>query len=262
MKKLVLVLFIAVLAAPPVAAAKGLMGAELCGPDGCRQQRSTELREGPGGFSGPTSGGIGGIVQPATPAPWYRGNLLLGEGGRLFARVPFFYVPDAKLIMQPGSGNEQPSWWHPDGALEAIIESLADKVKPFPTPSDIAVKANGKPVADPQSYLRLFTIGSKTDRYPTENDFVDITFTSTRPTPWTTGNLMVLYPKSHLFIRDGQMVAVSSDTADRIVRGASLSPGSSFPWLPVAAGIAAVALAAAIVVRLRPRAAPRPATQH
>ena len=260
MKKLMLVLCIAALVAPPVAGAKGLMGAELCGPEGCRQQRSTDLREGPGGFNGPYSG-LGGIVQPSAPAPFYRGNLLIGDGGKVFMRVPFFYVPDAKLMVQPGNGNEQPAWWHPEGALKTIVESLAARVHPNPSPANIAVTANGKSVADPQSYLRLFTIGSKTDRYPTEDDSVQVTFTSPKSTPWTTGNLLVLYPKSHLLIRDGQMVAVSADTSDRIVRGASLASGSSFPWLPAAAGVAAVVLAAGIVRRRRPRAAPRPVTQ-
>jgi hypothetical protein len=260
MKRLVLALCIVVLAAPPVAGAKGLQGAELCGPDGCQQQRSMQLREGPGGFNGPFSG-LGGIVQPAAPAPWYRGNLLIGDGGKVFMRVPFFYVPDAKLMVQPGNGNEQPAWWHPEGALRNIVESLAARVRPNPVPANIQVTTDGKSVADPQSYLRLFTIGSKTDKYPAEDSSVQVTFASSRPTPWTTGNVMVLYPKSHLFIRDGQMVALSADTSDRIVRGASLATGSSFPWLPTAAGLAAVVLAAAIVRRLRPRAAPRPATQ-
>jgi hypothetical protein len=260
MTKLVLVLCIAVLAAPAAAVAKGLQGAELCGPDGCRQQRSNQLGEGAGGFNGPFSG-LGGIVQPAAPAPFYRGNLLIGEGGKVFMRIPFFYVPDAKLMVQPGNGNEQPAWWHPEGALKTIVESLAAAVRPNPVPANIVVTANGKPVADPQSYLRLFTIGGKTDKYPTEDSSVQVTFTSPKSTPWTTGNVMVLYPKSHLFIRDGQMVALSADTSDRIVRGASLAPGSSFPWLPAAAGVAAVVLAAAIVRRLRPRTAPRPVTQ-
>jgi len=67
--------------------------------------------------------------------------------------------------------------------------------------------------------------------------------------------------KSHLLIRDGQMVALSADTSDRIVRGASLASGSSFPWSPAAAGVAAAVLAAGIVRRLRPRVAPRPVTQ-
>jgi hypothetical protein len=260
MKKLVLVLCLAALAAPAVAGAKELQGAELCGPDGCRQQRSMELRAGPGGFNGPYSG-LGGIVQPAAPAPFYRGSLLIGEGGKVFMRVPFFYVPDAELMVQPGNGSEQPAWWHPEGALKTIVESLAARIRPNPVPAHIAVTANGTPVTDPQSYLRLFTIGGKTDKYPTEDSSVQLTFTSPRSTPWTTGNVMVLYPKSHLFIRDGQMVALPADTSDRIVRGASLAPGSSFPWLPAAAGVAVVVLAAAIVRRLRPRAAPRPVTQ-
>jgi hypothetical protein len=259
MKKLVLVVFMVALAAPAAAGAKGLMGAELCGSDGCRQHRGGQLREGPA-FNGPYSG-LGGIIQPAAPSPWFRGNLLIGDGGKVFMRVPFFYVPGAKLMVQPGNGSEQPAWWHPLGALKTIVEGLAATVHPFPTPTDIAVTANGKPVADPQSYLRLFTIGAKTDKYPSEDDFVDLTFTSKKPTPWTTGNVIVLYPKSHLVIRDGQMVAVSRDTADRIARRAGLAPGAAFPWLPAAAGAAAIALAAAIIRHLRPRAAPRPLTQ-
>jgi hypothetical protein len=257
MKRLVFLLCIAMLGVPGVAAAKELQGVELCGSDGCQQQRNTQHREDPGSF-----GGSGGIVPPAAPAPFYRGNLLIGEGGKVHMRIPFFYVPDAKLIVEPGGRNQPPSWWRPEGALITIVESLAARIRPNPAPTDIRVTANGKPVAAPQSYLRLFTIGSKTDRYPTEDTSVQLTFVSAKSTPWSSGNMMFLYPKSDLLVRDGQFVALSSDTSDRIVRGASLASGSSFPWLPAAAGLAAVVLAALLVRRLRPRAAPRPVTQH
>src|SRR5262245_38298336 len=100
MKKLVLVLFLAALAAPAVAQAKGALGVEVCGADGCQQQRFASYHETGGGpFTG-----MGGIVTPAKPGPWLRGAILIGDPSvdKVFGRIPFFYVPGSDLMVDPG----------------------------------------------------------------------------------------------------------------------------------------------------------------
>jgi hypothetical protein len=259
MKKLVLVLFLATLVAPAVAHAKGALGVEMCGADGCKQQRFATVHEAGGGpFTG-----MGGIVTPAKPGPWLRGAILIGEpNGKVFGRIPFFYVPSSDLMVDPGDGNQRPAWWHPKGELGSLVRSLAPRVTAFPAPKRVDVAINGTPVQDPASYLRLFTYGKRTDAYPKSDHFVQITFGSTKPTPWTTGNDIALYTKDRLLIRDGEIVAVSGSMADRIVSGSSLSPGSRVPWRLLALALAALAvLGLMAAVRLRMRTAPRPVPQ-
>lgn len=264
MKTFVLVVLLSALAYPAVAGAKEMVGVQLCGADGCRTQHGNVLGgslDGNGPFAG-----LGGIVQPAAPTAWYRGSLLIGEpGGKVFGRIPFFYVPSAHMLVQPGQGpgKEQPAWWHPQPSVRRAVEGLASKLAPFEPPSKLTVTVNDRRVADPQSYLRLYTTGAKTDRYPTEDDAVYLTFASKTPTPWTTGNYMVLYPQARLLVRDGQIVAVSRSVADRVSTGTSLSPDRGFPWLVAAFVAAGVALASVLALAWarRPRTAPRPVPQ-
>lgn len=259
MKKLVLVLFLAALAVPAVAQAKGALGVEMCGADGCKQQRFATVHEAGGGpFTGK-----GGIVTPAKPGPWLRGAILIGEpNGKVFGRIPFFYVPGSDLMVDPGDSNQQPAWWHPQGELAAIVQALAPKVTPFAVPKQITVAVNGVAVQDPTSYLRLFTIGKRSAAFPKSDHFVQVTYQSKTQTPWTTGNDIALYTADRLLMRDGEIVALSSSMSDRIAAGASLTPGSHFPWRVLALVLAALAaLVLTVAVRLRARPTPRPVPQ-
>jgi hypothetical protein len=258
MKKLVLVLFLAALAAPAVAHAKGSLGVEMCGADGCEQQRFATVHEAGGGpFTG-----LGGVVSPAKPGPWLRGAVLIGEpNGKVFGRIPFFYVPGADLMVAPGDSHQQPAWWRPTGELRTLVHALAAKVTPFPAPKRVDVKVDGAAVQDPESYLRLYTVGQRTDAFPKSDDFVQITFQSKTPTPWTTRNNFVLYTADRLLMRDGQIVSVSGSMSDRIADGASLAPGSRVPWLLLSFVLMAMALLALAGRRLRPRPSPRPVPQ-
>src|SRR5438046_1432803 len=126
-------------------------------------------------------------------------------------------------------------------AAPALAHTLAAKVTPFPAPKQVHVAVNGAAVKDPKSYLRLFTVGQRTDAYPKSDDFVQITFQSTPPTPWTTRNDIVLYTVDRLLMRDGELVSISRSMSDRIADGASLAPGSRVPWRLLALGLAPIA---------------------
>src|SRR5215213_6056356 len=135
MRKIAIMAVVAVAAAVPAsAAAKEIVGLKVCGASGCATERgnsiSGSLHEGP---SGPL-GGVGQAVSPAKPGPWYRGHVLAGEGGKVYGRIPFYYVPDAKLIVLPGAGAQTTTWQHASGAWREAIERVAGRVEPFPAP--------------------------------------------------------------------------------------------------------------------------------
>jgi hypothetical protein len=224
MRKLVLVTLAALFWVAP-ASAKELLGAQLCGPAGCATERGTSLREGP---NGPFSGEL---AQPAAPSSWYRGYLLAGDQGKVIGKMLFYYVPSAHQVVQPGRYGQTTTWLRAKPDLAAMLERLSDKVKPYPVPRMTAVRVDSKPVADPQSYLRLWTLDKKASGYPDGLGSHTVIFYSEPASPWSDGNYVVAYPKAKLLLRDGNVVALPKALADRLDRRQSLRTSSSRTWM-------------------------------
>lgn len=259
MKKLMFVLVAALLLGAAPAQAKELLGAELCGPDGCVTQRVAGMLEGP---NGPFSGEL---ADAAKPGPWYRGYLLAGDRGKVVGKLLFYYVPGGDEVVQPGRYGQVTAWTHPDPKLAAVVAALAKRIEPYATPRLTSVTLNGRPVRDPQSYLRLWTLGHEATGYPSGIDSQQVVFYSDPASPWSDGNYVVAYAKSSLLLRDGKVVALPKDVAERVAAHASLAPGSTTPWTTIAVAgalaVAVIVLAVALVRRLRPRPSPRPVAQ-
>jgi hypothetical protein len=261
MKKLLLVAVVALVCAAP-ASAKDILGLQVCGATGCEQEKGPQIsgvvREGPGG---PLSDN-GAAVAPAKPGAWYRVYALFGDGrdGIVRARIPFYYVPGARTIVQPGQGGMTTTWMRANAAWQATIERVAAKVTPFAAPAITRVSLNGDTAAEPQTYLKLYTVGDKATTYPKDVESIQIVLESKRRTPWTDGNSIVLYPKSNLLVRDGEIVSIPGDLSDAAAAGASLDLGRSFPWLAVwvAVAVAALVAAAMLVARRVPGRPPLP----
>lgn len=255
MKKLMLVTIAALLYAAP-AQAKELLGAQLCGPGGCVTEREAGMLEGQNGPFG------GELAAPAKPGPWYRGYLLAGDGGQVVGKLLFYYVPGSGQVVQPGRLGGSSTWTRPDAKLVALVERLAERTKPFAAPHLDSVTLNGAAVSDPQSYLRLWTVDGKATTYPKGLGSRQVIFFSDPASPWTDGNYVVAYPKSHLLLRDGQLVALPDSVATKLAAGRSLDTGRAIPWTPIAAAIAVLVLAAALIRRRpRPHRAPQPVAQ-
>lgn len=264
MKRLLLVAVVALVWAAP-ASAKEILGLQVCGASGCEQEKGKQisgvLHEGPGG---PFTDN-GQAVPPAKPGPWYTAYALFGDGrdGIVRARIPFYYVPRARTIVQPGNASMTTTWMHANATWREVLDRLTRDVEPFATPTVTRVSLNGDNAADPQTYLKLFTVGGKATTYPKDTDSIQIVLESKTRTPWTDGNYIVLYPKSNLLVRDGQIVSIPGDISDAAAAGASLDVGKSFPWLAVwiALAVGALVAAAMLVARRIPARGQRPVPQ-
>ena len=251
MKKILAVAILALAAAAP-ASAKEILGVQLCGASGCETEKgksvSAILHEGPGG---PFTDN-GEAVSPAKPGGWFRGHGLIGDGGTVHGRMPFYYVPGAGTIVQPGNAAQTTTWMKANGAWREVLDRLAAQLEAYPAPTITRASLNGDAAADPQSYLSLFTVGEKAKTYPKETASMQVVLESKRRSPWTDGNSLVLYPKSHLLVRDGQIVSIPDRIADQAAARASLAGGGrSFPWLPVAVAVALAALVAGAILVAR-----------
>jgi hypothetical protein len=264
MKRLLLVAVVALVCAAP-ASAKEILGLQVCGASGCNEEKGKQisgvLHEGPGG---PLTDN-GQAVAPAKPGPWYRVFALFGDGqdGIVRARIPFYYVPAAHTIVQPGEGAMTTTWMRANATWQAVLDRIAQDVDAFAAPTITRVSLNGENAADPQSYLKLYTVGSKATTYPKDVTSTQIVLESKTRTPWTDGNYVVLYPKSNLLTRDGQIVSIPGDISDAAAAGQSLDVGKSFPWLAVwiALAVAALVAAAMLVARRMPARGQRPLPQ-
>jgi hypothetical protein len=243
---LVAVTLAALVAAAP-AAAKELTGLTLCGSSGC-----ATLKTGlPPAHEGPLMGDGGPSVAPSGPAKWYRAAALVGDGGRTFGRLPFYFLPGRSLMVVPSQGGQTTAWTEATPAWKAALAALAAKVDPFAPPTIERVSLNAKNAADPQSYLDLYTVGKAATTYPKHDASIQVVLESAKRTPWTDGNYVVLYPDDNMLVRDGQLVSIPSSVADAAAAGRSLDVGRSFPWLvaAVAIGLAALVAAALLVAR-------------
>src|SRR4051794_22290196 len=160
MRKILAVAIVALAAAAP-ASAKEILSVQLCGASGCESERGTSvssvLHEGPGG---PFTDN-GAAVAPAKPGPWFRGYGLIGDGGTVHGRLPFYYVQGAGTIVQPGQGAQTTTWMKANGAGREVLDRLASELEPYPAPTVTRASLNGDAAADPRSYLSLYTVGEK-----------------------------------------------------------------------------------------------------
>jgi hypothetical protein len=251
MRRILVVAIVALVAAAP-ASAKEILGVQLCGASGCETEKGRSvsgiLHEGPGG---PFTDN-GQAVSPAKPGEWFRGYGLIGDAGTVHGRMPFYYVPEAGLIVQPGNGAQTTTWMKANGAWREVLDRLAAQLEAYQAPTITRASLNGDAANDPQSYLSLFTVGEKATTYPKEIASLQVMLESERRSPWTDGNDLVLYPKERLLVRDGQMVSIPGRIADEAAAGASLADGGrSFPWLPVGGAVALAALVAGAVLVAR-----------
>jgi hypothetical protein len=239
---------VAALVAAAPAAAKEIVGLQLCGSSGCATAR-TGL---PPAHDGPLMGDGGATVAPSGPARWYRAAALVGDGGKVFGRLPFYFLPERSLMVVPGQGGQTTAWTNATPQWKAALTALTAKVEAFGPPTIERVSLNSKHAADPQSYLDLYTVGKAATTYPKHDASIQVVLETAKRTPWTDGNYVVLYPDDDMLVRDGQLVSIPSSIADAAAAGRSLDAGHSFPWLVVAIAIGfGVLVAAALLVARR-----------
>jgi len=164
--------------------------------------------------------------------------------------------------VEAGHNGQATAWTHPAPRITAVLRKLAARTKPYGPPLLTSVTLNGNAVEDPQSYLRLWTLGAKATGYPDGLGSTQVVFYSSPASPWSDGNYVVAYAKARLLLRDGQIVALPKNVAAALADRRSLDP-HAFPWAAavVASLLAALGIAAALTWRARPRLSPQPVAQ-
>ena len=275
MKKLVLAVVLAALVLAPAALAKELQSISVCGPEGCNSSSGIGIGSGSGGaafeafraaFEGrPTATGAPATVLDAVPAgEFYKlGMLVRGDrrGAGRFS-VEMWYVKPNLIRFLRGGYLEPFKRVPPPSA--ALLQRLAEGVRPYPAPEVVGAYVNGKRAAHPAAYAALFSGLASTEAKMSSNaTWVDVTVTPDRANPWFTADMQFLYMPSEQALFFDKPVKVEDDVASAIARdgGLPLPEPDGSSWRRVVAigilGAFLVVAAALLLLRRRPRGAKR-----
>jgi len=132
-----------------------------------------------------------------------------------------YYVPLLNAfryisISGPEPVSDTAHWMKLGDGARTILERLTSTLQPYPAPQPSRVTVGGKPVQDPASYLRLWSVGSSTYSWPVK--FMTVKFTSDVPSPWTDAAAHLTIARRGAFlIRDSTVYRISARLA-RLVR--------------------------------------------
>lgn len=231
--RFVILVAVAALALPSLAAAKEVSKVELCGEDSCSTITGTANTS---RFFGH---GESQSTTAAPPGPYYRVTFTTSheEGTGSWS---IFYVPHGDRLALPDGQWEQLS-----ATRARAYAQAAAGLKPLPTPELESVTIQGRAVEDPESYLALFEAGSAEGAVPAHlADWVPVDMRFRGRTPWS-GDPYVFFSASDGLIQRGiQIVRIPDEMAASIRAGESLAPGDAFPWVLVAAMAIALVLLA------------------
>jgi hypothetical protein len=123
------------------------------------------------------------------------------------------YVPSTGKVRQVDA-NGRCSWF--DLTDASSLRNLTASLEPYPAPIFSSVTVGGKPVVDPQSYAKLFAVGSEWIPYQYPR-YIRVRFASDAAGPWTDAYSDVrISRKGRLLWIDGQTFRIPLQLAQRI----------------------------------------------
>lgn len=196
-------------------------GFELCGSSACEaisssgdaEQLAIDLF-----YGGDNSSELWSARVPA--AQFFSVRWSFAPGATHFG----YYVPLLNAFRYVGNpsasdgANEGWVHWIRLGAgARAIFERLTAGMEPLPAPVPSRVTVGGKPVRDPSSYLRLWSVGKATYTYPARG-FMAIKTTCDLASPWTDpAATLQISRRGALLMRDSSVYRIPLQLA-RLVR--------------------------------------------
>jgi hypothetical protein len=140
-----------------------------------------------------------------------------------------YYVPllnAFRFVGDPASPADDPTalvhWFKLDATARQALGQAVASLQPFPRPVPTRVTVGGKVVSDPESYLRLWSIGKATFRWP-DGPFLRIAITTETPSPWSdrAAHLSIARRGSYL-LRDATIMRIPAGLARQIRARTSL----------------------------------------
>jgi hypothetical protein len=201
-RKLVLAA-IAALALVSVAAAKGPI--QVCGSHRCVALGAEGSPPVPLGLTNEMR-----LLPPAAPAPYFVTRMPhLGAVG--------YWIPSAR-VYRLRTQKARAAWIALDPAQVAMLRRATRGIDARGAPTRLQlVHVDGRKVAQPRGYLRLYTIGTPVAAAARPGGWLTIFMSAQTNTPWTDGmNRLAVSRRGAYLRRDGQLVRIPEAVADRI----------------------------------------------
>jgi hypothetical protein len=202
-RSLVLLAAAAGLVLTGVAAAKGPL--QACGANRCAMLGSERFPPIPLSVTAKTR-----LLPPATPAPYFVIRFRGGGG------VLGYWIPSAGLVRL--RTQERAAWITPTRAQAARLRKATGGIAPKQAPVRFeTVELGYEKVEDPTGWLSLYSIGTPVASSPGAGGWMRIFAFSNVDTPWSDGvNKLAVSRRGAYLRRDGQVVSIPAETADRI----------------------------------------------
>jgi hypothetical protein len=202
MRRLLLVVALTLVLAPQ-AAAKGPV--VLCGADRC----APLLDDGPG-VSGLLAVTSQTPAQIPAPSPYYVVRF------QDVAQPLGFWVPASGVLQVGVAPTSSSAWVRPQPDLATLLAGAGTGLAPY-TPHAELVTVGARAVAQPNGYLRLYTLGTPTAARPNRHAWVQIWITA-GTSPWTNtaGSALWVSFAGPYLLRDGQVLRIPQALAFRI----------------------------------------------
>jgi len=158
------------------------------------------------------------------PAAFYTLRWKFDSGMHTGYYVPLLNV--FRFVGDPASPTDDPTslvhWMKLNADTRQLLEHAAASLQPFPRPVPARVTVGGKIVTDPESYLRLWSVGAATFRWP-DRPFLRIVIKTDAPSPWSdpAARLSIARRGSYL-LRDSTIMRIPAGLARQVRARSSL----------------------------------------
>jgi hypothetical protein len=234
------------------AQAKELSSFKACGSTGCRTIKDPQLLRTL--IRAVEAQGEPVSVPTPVPAPFLRLEFWVRGDSTTAPSFVQYYVPSGGVV---ALNTDPDAWtWVRPGALRPLLDRVTTGVARFATPRISRVTIGGRPVRDPVSYARLFTLQGEADNLPGEPDWKPIVIETAQPSPWGKNAATLEYSASkNVLWRSIQFVHIPSGIAAQFESRKSLaaSPSRSFPWVILFGGLGGAALVVPTTLLFRRR---------
>jgi hypothetical protein len=187
-------------------------GFDVCGPSACAHLDWAGAEQ----FWIRATGNGTGLSRTA-PGPFY----VLRWHWNPSDEESAYFIPGARAIRWNAGVGHPSAWGTVDRSAAELVVGAAQGIEPFATPTLTRVTVGGRAVREPQTYLRL--LNGKPTWSLIGGRWLNVTFESAAPSPWTDGSSIVRLSRSRPYVSiDGWLYRLPRAVVQQARRGLAL----------------------------------------